>query len=178
MGYQPTRGLTHLKTFHLIAFSLLVFVGAAKGALLAVPYLDSVGGLVGMSPVITGSAVPPSLFAAAPGTPRIDYKVRGTFFGLEPSVALEATNHEQRDFDEVIEIMTDTPGDWFQEGMWNTQARMETVVFRPPPVVILPPPVENPNMNLPPHIQLDTLDLSPGAQVDMRTVPADMLPGR
>jgi hypothetical protein len=64
------------------------------------------------------------------------------------------------------------------ERLWELQTQLQLAAFRPPPVIILPSPPGNPNLDIPPRVPLDTLDLSPGAQVDLRTVPADMLPRR
>jgi len=149
-------------------------------ALVVVPYIDSVRTLVGMASSPAGSAVPSVLLPAPPGTATVDYKEHGGMVSMELPVALETTHQVQNDFNEILRIMSDTPEERFKERMGKTQMQMEPMLDHLPPVVVLPPSVRNPNRNTPPLIQMDmgALDLSPGAQVDMRTVPADMVPGR
>ena len=142
-------------------------------ALVVVPYIDSVRTLVGMASSPAGSAVPSVLLPAPPGTATVDYKEHGGMVSMELPVALETTHQVQNGFNEILRIMWDTPAERFQE-------RMQATVMRTPTVFILENRLRNPNVNTPPLIQRDmgALDLSPGAQVDMRTVPADMVPGR
>ena len=149
-------------------------------ALAVVPYIDSVRTLVGMASSPAGSAVPSVLLPAPPGTATVDYKEHGGMVSMELPVALETTHQVQNDFNEILRIMWDTPAERFQERMGKTQVRMQATVMRTPTVFILENRLRNPNVNTPPLIQRDmgALDLSPGAQVDMRTVPADMVPGR
>ena len=167
-----------MKTSLLMVVSSMMFMVGAEGALVVVPYIDSVGPLVGMSPVTAGTPVPPALLPAPPGTATVEYKAQGKFFVPAQLIVLVVTNQAQKDWDEVLRIMADTPSERFQERKGKTQVRMQATVMRTPTVFILENRLRNPDLNTPPRIQLDTLDLSPGAQVDMSTVPADMVPGK